>query len=145
VASRRQGFGDNLLAIDRAANNTSVVFQLEWRGWRLLFTGDAERRSWKTMNKHIEFEPVHFLKVSHHGSHTGMPPDETLDKLLPAESHEPRHAVVSAFPGTYNNVPDDETLAELAHRCELHSVVGLADSDYRDFEFRGWSQEVTVS
>jgi beta-lactamase superfamily II metal-dependent hydrolase len=145
VAFRGRGFGDNLLAIDRAANNTSVVFKLEWRGWRLLFTGDAEKRSWKTMNKHVEFEPVHFLKVSHHGSHTGMPPDEMLDKLLPAESHEPRHAVVSAYPGTYNNVPDDETLAELEHRCELHSVVGLADSDYLDFEFRGWSQEVTVS
>jgi beta-lactamase superfamily II metal-dependent hydrolase len=145
VAFRRQGFSDNLLAIDRAANNTSVVFELEWRGWRLLFTGDAEKRSWKTMDKHVEFEPVHFLKVSHHGSHTGMPPDEILNKLLPAESHEPHHAVVSAFPGTYNNVPHDETLAELERRCELHSVVGLADGDCVDFEFRAGSEEVTVT
>ena len=28
-------------------------------------------------------EPVHFLKVSHHGSHTGMPPEDIVEKLLP--------------------------------------------------------------
>ena len=38
--------------IDSAANNTSVVFAFEWRGWRLLFPGDAEHGSWKTMHKH---------------------------------------------------------------------------------------------
>jgi hypothetical protein len=45
VESRRRGFEDNLLAIDAANNNTSVVLLLEWRGWRLLFPGDAEVRS----------------------------------------------------------------------------------------------------
>jgi len=143
VEMRRWGYADNLLAIDRAANNTSVVFKLEWRGWRLLFTGDAEKRSWRTMNKHVEFEPVHFLKVSHHGSHTGMPPDEVLNKVLPPND-VPRYAVVSAYPGTYNNVPHGETLDELESHCELHSVVGLADGGYLDFEFRPWSREVTI-
>jgi hypothetical protein len=140
VELRRRGFSDNLLAIDRAANNTSVAFTLEWRGWRLLFTGDAELRSWRTMNKHMEFEPVHFLKISHHGSHTGMPPDEVLDRLLPEsgdETDRPCHAVVSTFPGTYNNVPHDETLAELEHRCTLHSVVGTQDGSFLDVEFEG--------
>jgi hypothetical protein len=140
VGLRRRGFSDNLLAIDRAANNTSVAFTLEWRGWRLLFTGDAELRSWKTMNKHVEFEPVHFLKISHHGSHTGMPPDEVLDKLLPespADTERPCHAVVSTFPGTYSDVPHDETLAELEQRCTLHSVVGIQDGSFLDVEFEG--------
>jgi len=31
VDSRRSGLHDNLLAIDKAANNTSIVFSLEWR------------------------------------------------------------------------------------------------------------------
>ena len=51
VEFRRSGFSDNLLAIDRAANNTSVVLALEWRGWRLLFPGDAEQLSWLTMDR----------------------------------------------------------------------------------------------
>ena len=51
VEFRRRGYGDNLLAIDAAANNSSVVFCLEWRGWRLLFPGDAEQRAWKEMDR----------------------------------------------------------------------------------------------
>ena len=43
------GLGDSMLFIDRAANNTSVVFAVEWRGWQLLFPGDAELASWATM------------------------------------------------------------------------------------------------
>jgi hypothetical protein len=140
VGLRKRGFSDNLLAIDRAANNTSVAFTLEWRGWRLLFTGDAELRSWKTMNKHVDFGPVHFLKISHHGSHTGMPPDEVLDRLLPEPgdaADRPCHAVVSTFPGTYDNVPHDETLAALEERCIVHSVVGTPDGSSLDVEFEG--------
>ena len=38
---RESGAYENLMAIDKARNNTSVVFSLEWRGWRLLFVGDA--------------------------------------------------------------------------------------------------------
>ena len=74
----RHGAASTLFEIDRAANNTSVVLLLEWHGWRLLFTGDAEKRSWRTMASRVpqHMKPVHFLKISHHGSHTGMPPDE---------------------------------------------------------------------
>jgi hypothetical protein len=50
IEARANGFVDNLLAIDKAANNTSVVFAMEWQGRRLLFPGDAELKSWKTMS-----------------------------------------------------------------------------------------------
>lgn len=53
IEARRSGYGEALLEIDRAANNTSIVFTLEWRGWTLLFPGDAEHRSWKTIKKHL--------------------------------------------------------------------------------------------
>ena len=139
VEMRRHGYIDNLLAIDKAANNTSVVFCLEWRGWRLLFPGDAEIRSWKTMNREGVLKPVHFLKVGHHGSHNGTPPAELLDKILPGEPHDgrPRRAVVSTYLDTYNNVPDEETLAEVRQHCELFSVLGLPDGDFLDIEFEG--------
>ena len=81
--ARRAGVVDNLLAIDKAANNTSVVFGLEWRGWRLLFPGDAELASWKTMKAKGVLEPVHFLKVATTAATTARPDGDVLDAFLP--------------------------------------------------------------
>jgi len=87
-------------------NNTCVVFLLEWRGKRLLFTGDAEwtgrpvkkgRRNgcWDVMllmdKKHGHLgKPLDFLKVAHHGSVNGTPfidkenaKQTILDNILP--------------------------------------------------------------
>lgn len=137
VEMRRRGFMDNLLAIDRAANNTSIVFSLEWHGWRLLFAGDAEIRSWQTIYQKRLLRPVHFLKVSHHGSFNGLPPAPILDAILPlpAPDGRPRHALVSTFPGTYNNIPDDAVLNELAARCTLHSTQEVPDGAFLDILF----------
>jgi hypothetical protein len=149
VEMRSRGYMDNILAIDRAANNTSVVFCLQWRGWKLLFAGDAERRSWKTMEKAGVLKDVHFFKVSHHGSHTGLPPDKILDKILPGKlkGKRKRIAVVPTYPGTYKNVPDEELLEqELAPRCNefkyivkekeaKNEVEIVKDGGYIDFEF----------
>ena len=144
VEQRKRGHGDNLLAIDKAANNTSVVFCLTWRGHRLLFPGDAEVRSWQEMNKRLPLAPVDFLKVSHHASQTGMPPVDILDKLLPAGGGH-RFAAVSTFPAAdappekfvYPLVPHPDVLAELARRTELRTVIGSADGAPLDFEFDG--------
>ncbi|NLS78093.1 MAG: hypothetical protein GXY76_12615 [Chloroflexi bacterium] len=134
VERRRQGLADNLLAIDRAANETSVVFTLAWRGWKLLFAGDAELRSWKTMDRHDLLSPVNLLKVSHHGSHNGTPDEELLAKLLPLDD-ETRIAAVSTFPETYGGVPHRETLKRLDQRAEVRSVEGLPDGAYMDILF----------
>jgi hypothetical protein len=142
VEMRSRGYMDNILAIDKATNNTSVVFCLQWRGWKLLFAGDAEHRSWKTMNKFNVLEPVHFFKVSHHGSHTGLPSSELLDKILPVQHTENDHriAVVPTYLNTYKDVPDKELLEkELSPLCELKFVEKetVADGEYLDFEFEG--------
>lgn len=132
VDFRGRGYADNMLAIDRAANDSSIVFLLEWRGWRLLFPGDAEHRSWRTMDKSGLLQPVHFLKVGHHGSHNGTPPIELLDKILPVSPPDDRtrSAVLSTCEGAYNNVPHPETMAELGGRCTLHSVLDLPEKQF---------------
>ena len=112
---------ESLLAIDQAANDTSVVFSLEWRGYRLLFPGDAEDRSWRKMDQAGVLKPVHFLKVSHHGSYTGTPEPELLNKILPvkAQDKKPRYAAVSTCLGSqYHGVPDDDTLNLIRRRCD---------------------------
>jgi hypothetical protein len=118
LEKRRGGYIDNLLAIDRAANNTSVVFSLTWRGWTLLFAGDAEIRSWQTMEREGMLAPVHFLKVSHHGSKNGTPEGEPLSHMLPREQPDGRDrvALISTFKGAYNNVPDDRITQMLKDR-----------------------------
>jgi beta-lactamase superfamily II metal-dependent hydrolase len=121
----RHGAAATMLAIDQASNNTSIVMLVEWQGWRLLFTGDAEKRSWRQMNKNGVLQPVHFLKVSHHGSHTGMPPEEIIERVLPlpAPGTQPRTiAAVSTFPGNYPGVPDLDTRSELERRARLLST-----------------------
>jgi beta-lactamase superfamily II metal-dependent hydrolase len=152
VSTRKGTFLDNLLAIDKAKNNTSLVILLEWRGWKLLFPADAESKSWRMMDHHNLLEEVHFLKVSHHGSHTGMPPAKMLDQLLPGESQvasdgRPRYAVVSTAPETYSSVPDPDTLGELRQRCTLYSTqedVEDAGHLYIDLEFAGGGKTVSV-
>jgi len=137
VEARRRGWGDNLLAIDQAANNTSVVFSLEWRGWRLLFAGDAELRSWKTMAKHGVLRPVHFLKIGHHGSENGTPPAEQLDRILPTQTPDgkPRFAALCTCADCYSGVPHGDTRTLLGRRCTVRSTEDVADGKYVDFEF----------
>ncbi len=139
VTIRRTGYAENLLAIDKAANNTSLVLCLEWRGWRLLFPGDAEVRSWQEMDKRGRLKPVHLFKVSHHGSRTGIPPVEILEQVLPAApvDNRPRSAVVSTFVGTYPGVPDSDVLAEIEQRCPLQDTRTLPDGGFFDVTFAG--------
>jgi hypothetical protein len=63
----------DLLAIDKAANNTSLVVRLTVHDKVLLFPGDAEEESWAEMRSRNLLRPVDFLKIAHHGSVNGMP------------------------------------------------------------------------
>lgn len=140
IEARRGGIADNMLAIDQAANNTSIVFALEWRGWRLLFAGDAEIRSWKTMSRKGVLKPVHFLKVAHHGSHNGTPADEIFDAILPATAPDARvrRAATSNWTDTYSGIPHEPTKKRLKERVqELYTTLDERDSTSKDFEFEG--------
>ncbi len=136
--SMHSGLGESILAIDRAANNTSVVLCLEWRGWRLLFTGDAERRSWQEMAKRKVLRKVHFLKISHHGSHNGTPSEEILESVLPKHDHDDRNrsAILSTWPETYNGVPDEPTVSRIADRVDrFRSTRSVTKGDGVTLEF----------
>ena len=139
VETRRSGIADDLLTIDAAANNTSIVLLLEWRGWRLLFPGDAEIRSWRTMHKLGLLAPVHFLKVAHHGSHNGTPTGDVFDAILPARPPDRRRriAAISTWTDTYPGIPDRETNERLLQRCRLRTTLDRPEALYYDVTFRG--------
>lgn len=119
VDLRRRGIQENLLTIDKAANNSSIVFCLEWRGWRLLFPGDAEQKSWQMMRAKGVLKPVHFLKVSHHGSVNGTPDPEIFDLVLPPvrPDKKKRTAMVSTWDHTYGGIPHAPTDDLIKSRC----------------------------
>lgn len=117
----RQNHGRRaILEIDKAANNTSIVLQVDWRGWKLLFTGDAEERSWQTMADQGLLEPVHVVKVSHHGSVNGTERG-VFDAVLPPDSADGRgrFAIVSTHDDDWDSVPDTDTLDFYSARCTL--------------------------
>ncbi|NLS91909.1 MAG: hypothetical protein GXX96_06975 [Planctomycetaceae bacterium] len=120
-SSIQNGGVESIRALDRAANNTSLVFLMEVCGKRLLFPGDAELESWDVMADKCSdaLEPIDFLKVSHHGSHNGTPED-LLDRLLPEGRRDQATVLVSTQSkvyGTQDPVPDEDLIGTLKQRC----------------------------
>lgn len=122
VESRSGHWTDTLLAIDKAVNNTSIVFCLDWCGRRLLFTGDAEIPSWTKMDEESMLKPVDFLKISHHGSYNGTPPLELLDKILPGSSRLNHPAALSTFDNQYDTIPDSTTIGLIKEHSLLYDI-----------------------
>jgi beta-lactamase superfamily II metal-dependent hydrolase len=131
-SSIQNGLVESIRAIDRAANNTSLVFLMEVNGKRLLFTADAELESWDVIAKKCpdDMKPVDFLKVSHHGSHNGTP-TSLLNKLLPKRRKNRATIMVSTQSkvyGTQTPVPDKDLMKSLKQRCrKLITTDGKSD------------------
>ena len=119
---------------DDLKNNVSVVLLLEWRGKRLLFTGDAEwdgtgvqpgqrNCSWDVMLnnqavKKLLLQPLDLLKVAHHGSINGSPLCPPKEKQILPQIASPKrtHILISTVVGVHgkkNPVPYPPLMAEL--------------------------------
>lgn len=108
-------------------NNTSVVLLLQWRGYRLLFTGDAQERSWSIMwrkNREALSERLDFLKIGHHGSENGTPWNEEaglggahpiLDEML--EGGKTQVVISTCRSSLYEDIPSKALLSVLGRRA----------------------------
>jgi hypothetical protein len=135
---------------DDLKNNVSVVLLLEWRGKRLLFTGDAEwdgtgvqqgqrNCSWDVMLnnqdvKDILLQPLDLFKVAHHGSHNGSPFNQQGEvELLPKIASPGRtHVVVSTVVGVHgkkNPVPYAPLMAELGRLAVNKQAYQVGESE----------------
>jgi hypothetical protein len=57
-------------------------------------------------------KPVHFLKVSHHGSHNGTPADDVFEAILPAAPPDNRSRRRSSRPGRTLHLPRHTALSD---------------------------------
>jgi len=108
IQNKNAVFGVNeLRSIDAAVGNTSLVLLMTIGEKKLLFTGDAQWRSWEEIldsnERATELESIDFLKLSQHGSQTGTP--EIFTQLKPSTK-----IMVSTkidVYGTKYNIPDE--------------------------------------
>lgn len=99
----------DLLAIDKAANNTSLVLRITVNGKVLLFPGDAEGESWALMKQKKLLGRVDLVKLAHHGSINGMPfagAEDALTSVL--KPGKKTIALVSTCRGVYGDTRDTE-------------------------------------
>ena len=145
-------------------NNTSVVLLIEWRGRRLLFTGDAEwsgafaegkeNGSWNVMwHQRCEQlnKPLDFLKVGHHGSENATPwhsgnkdheVNEILEAILPTLPEELRSAkaIISTQRKNYASIPGVNLVQELGKRVTNAYVYAERLTD----EHKTWIREQNI-
>jgi beta-lactamase superfamily II metal-dependent hydrolase len=88
LASFREEPVDTLTAaslLDRAVNNTSVMFLLQVGDALLLFPGDAQWGAWQPLLDDADVRSLltrtTLYKISHHGSHNGTPVEVARDVL----------------------------------------------------------------
>ncbi len=142
-----------------AVNNVSVVLLLSWKGYRLLFPGDAEwsgkdniravkgksNGSWNVMWANFKndlSQPVDFLKIGHHGSENATPwapvdkdgkphaISQILDSLIPPLSQGQQPA--SQAVASTRRTTCWPSIPSAALMAELGGRVANAKSVYRE-------------
>jgi hypothetical protein len=109
--------------LDQAMNNTSLVTLFSYKGYNLLFPGDAQYGSWQNWvdgpDAQEILESVDFYKVAHHGSHNATP-KTALDKMTKGRFA----AMVSTQSLPWPSIPFDKLMKAL-----LEKAAGIVRSD----------------
>ena len=122
LASFREEPVDTLTAaslLDRAVNNTSVMFLLQVGEALLLFPGDAQWGAWRPLLDDPDVRSLlsrtTLYKISHHGSHNGTPVEVAADvfrgvtsllsvRLIQRWAHIPKKELVESLLQAPRNV-----------------------------------------
>ena len=99
--------GDELI-IDNILNNNSLVFKLEYKEFKMLFTGDIEKVTEETLLKMYKSNELNsnVLKVAHHGSKSS-----STEKFL--EEVDASIALIGVGENNKFGHPNDDVLSRL--------------------------------
>ena len=104
-------FPEKELIKENVLNNNSIVAKLEYKNFKILFTGDIEEIAEKKLIKYYSKEELKadILKISHHGSKTS-----TTTEFLGVVN--PRIALIGVGQNNKFGHPDDSIINNLANR-----------------------------
>jgi len=88
-------------------NAFSAVLMVDYAGVSVLLGGDAESNTWKALLKRKIPLVSNIVKVSHHGSRAGMPPEALRQMFIPEKSF----AIVVPLPK--HNLPSSRVLFDI--------------------------------
>jgi beta-lactamase superfamily II metal-dependent hydrolase len=132
--------------LDRAVNNTSVMFLLQVGDALLLFPGDAQWGAWRPLLDDSDVRSLlgrtTLYKISHHGSHNGTPVEVASEVFRDVTS------MLSVRPiERWAHIPKQELVDSLvkAPRNVISSVEGSAEVANVRTHPRGLWKEVTVA
>ncbi|MDB4890489.1 MAG: beta-lactamase domain protein [Gemmatimonadetes bacterium] len=100
-------------SLRQRCNGVSAVLRIEFGETRIMLGGDAELDSWRQIQSKNGPDELasDVLKVSHHGSRTGM--DAALAAVLSKGKRGRSETVAVVTPSFLHGLPHDETLAVL--------------------------------
>jgi beta-lactamase superfamily II metal-dependent hydrolase len=140
IQSLRFGEAEKLaVALDKAVNGTSLMLMFVIGSLHLLFPGDAQWGTWKSVLddpvRRQLLRKTHFYKVGHHGSHNATPV-EFVEEVLAEAGANRRSAMVSVRPRPqWSHIPREPLLENLASR-----IGAIARSDMTE-EQQGFVRE----
>lgn len=100
--------GENLKNYQNNLNNTSIVFRFDYGNFSSLFTGDAEKETWKNIfsKNYLLLKNISVIKIPHHGSKTGLNFEQIVEI-------KPTVAVISVDKNNKYKLPDSEVIDSL--------------------------------
>lgn len=135
------------MQLEKAVNGTSLMLMFQIEHAHLLFPGDAQNGTWKSVLQDEESRSLlfktNFYKIGHHGSHNATPKEFVFDILQPKFK-----AMASVYPvAAWQFIPKAELMAALRERDGevVRSDAALADfPDPEDFTRTAFFVETKV-
>jgi competence protein ComEC len=103
----------------RVANDDSLVLLIQYKGKRILLTGDMELEEEENICRSAEIPGIDYIKVPHHGS-------KSSSSQLLLDTLRPRMAFISVGSNNWFGHPHDEIL----NRYRRHHVVIYRTDEY---------------
>ncbi len=133
--------------LEKAVNGTSLMLMFQIEHAHLLFPGDAQNGTWKSVLQDEESRSLlfktNFYKIGHHGSHNATPKEFVFDILQPKFK-----AMASVYPvAAWQFIPKAELMTALRERDGevVRSDAALADfPDPEDFTRTAFFVETKV-
>lgn len=114
-------------------NNSSVLYLINFKNKRILFTGDIEEQAWKRVDL-FDFnilKPLSYYCISHHGSNNGHIRNICEQMDLNNYITEETKKILMGRDGSYNGIFDKEVLTDF----EINRILAGEDNSNKNISY----------